>query len=576
MPEPVEVLIQNIVHSVDQGIIYRVVRVGLFLLAIVLLMLLYMSTQFTGFADEEAMDCAQLGRNIMSGRGFVTQNVRPASIWYLAKNKKAKFGRSMLLKHPDIVHAPLYPLALASIFRVANPSFSAGRGRGRYAPEQKLIVPFGFVCTLFSAGFLFLLGKTLFSRRIALTSLVLYLLTDSVLADSISGLPISLTALLLTGGLYFAVLAVSLRNDGRRLWWWLIPLICSCVFAVLAFLTRYVAGLLALGLFLYIGLGFRTRGWRWGAAFLACFLVGILPWLLRNYIVSGGPLGLAPYGVLNETKEFAENAFDRTLQIGRITEPRVTDNLSRKCVGNLEEMFANHLGVFKGGVLFVFFFCSFLFRFSRREVGLLRWCMAIVILFWLLVGSLFGEVTLRLCTALLPFMFLYGVAFFFAMADRLQFRLPVMNLAVVLLVGLLQATPLIVRLFPPRAPIPYPPYHAPFIAGLCELYRADEVICSDIPAGAAWYGNRVTLGLPAKVDDFLAIYDNIGTIAAIYFTTKTRDQPFATTMLRGRNATWRPMILNEDIPKDFPLTTGVHLNMKDQFLLSDYPRWMRQ
>jgi len=74
--------------------------------------LLYDSFCFRNFTNPEAMDAAQLGRNIGEGKGYTTLYVRPLS---LALTREHRADQSALLKegHPDISNPPVYPLLLA-------------------------------------------------------------------------------------------------------------------------------------------------------------------------------------------------------------------------------------------------------------------------------------------------------------------------------------------------------------------------------------------------------------------------------------------------------------------------------
>ena len=119
--KPFENRIQNLVYNVDVGIGLRLIKGGLYILFILIVMLLYTATQFRGLKDPEAMDNAQLGRNLMTHGRFITQCVRPASMWYLVKNSSQH--KAQIDAHPDILHAPLWPAVLAAGFKLSGTSF---------------------------------------------------------------------------------------------------------------------------------------------------------------------------------------------------------------------------------------------------------------------------------------------------------------------------------------------------------------------------------------------------------------------------------------------------------------------
>src|ERR1041384_559649 len=73
--------IQGILHSMELGGAAKYVKMFLFVLAVFVLLLIYQSNQFRGLESAEAMDQAQLARNIFRGKGFTTDFVRPFSMW---------------------------------------------------------------------------------------------------------------------------------------------------------------------------------------------------------------------------------------------------------------------------------------------------------------------------------------------------------------------------------------------------------------------------------------------------------------------------------------------------------------
>src|SRR5262245_11166229 len=86
----------------------RLTRAGLALtlLAGALLLFLYYHAQFPGLKNPDALDFAQLGRNLSAGRGFVTSILRPLALTH---------GGNALAQ-PDVTHGPLYPFLLALAF----------------------------------------------------------------------------------------------------------------------------------------------------------------------------------------------------------------------------------------------------------------------------------------------------------------------------------------------------------------------------------------------------------------------------------------------------------------------------
>jgi hypothetical protein len=111
---PIQAAIQDTVHSLDIGIGQRVLRGVLLAVTLGTLLLLYAGNQFCGLRYPEAMDQAQLGRNLVRGDGYTTQFIRPLSIWQ--QLNCPRWRNAMLDKHPDLMNPPAYPVLIGAVF----------------------------------------------------------------------------------------------------------------------------------------------------------------------------------------------------------------------------------------------------------------------------------------------------------------------------------------------------------------------------------------------------------------------------------------------------------------------------
>ena len=80
-------------------------------------------------ATQEAMDAAQVARNIAQGKGYTTLFIRPFSIYLREKAQSgdagarrppaqvADLGRLRGM-HPDLANPPVYPVVLAGLMKV--------------------------------------------------------------------------------------------------------------------------------------------------------------------------------------------------------------------------------------------------------------------------------------------------------------------------------------------------------------------------------------------------------------------------------------------------------------------------
>lgn len=569
-PKPFESRIQDLVYNVDVGIGLRLVKMGLYILFIFTVMLLYTATQFKGLKDAEAMDYAQLGRNVMIHKQFITQNVRPASMWYLIENSPEK--NPHIDQHPDILHAPLYPVILATWFKMTGAKFPTAI-EGVFQPEYNVIV-LNLLFSLLTGILLYFLGRRLFDPKVALLGLSIYFLSDLVWRDSISGTGVSIVGFWTIAAIYAAVIAVSRLQDAPESKRWLVPASVALFFCVLAINTRYAAIALAPGIALYIGMAIKRRRWVWISGFIAIVLLSLAPWLARNVMTSGGLLGLAPYTALNDTNLFEENSFERSLA-PKLEVSAVRTALQVKWLSTTKDFYQNKMRNLGEGLLVCFFLSAFFYRFVRAPVHWLRWCVALSFFLLVFIGGFFGAATLRLVHVFWPVVIIYGLAFFTLLLDRLQLKARVLTLSVTGAVVVMSALPMVLTFLPPRVGVPYPPYLPGFVGYVSNMLRSEELMCTDMPWATAWYGNRNSLLLPLTVEEFYDINDYTRRVSGLYFTPITRDQPYIRGLRSPRYASWFP-ILEGRIPGDFPLTQGIPLMNMEQIFLTDRARWLEQ
>ena len=566
---PFESKIQDIVYNVDVGIGLRLIKLGLYLLFLLSIMVLYTATQFRGLKDAEAMDMAQLGRNLMQQGKLVTQFIRPASMWYLIEH--AKQQNPQMRQHPDILHPPLYPALLAAGFKLVPGGFSESQTSRTFAPEQWVVVPVNLLFTVFTGLLVFLIAGRLFDPRVALLGITLFFLSDATWSMAISGTGTSVATFWSTLAIYVALLTVGRRPEARSRWPGVLALAACAAFSALAFLTRYGCAAMVPALALFLGWSARQRKALVVSTYVTLFLLFISPWLVRNWLVSGGLLGLAPYVALNGSDHVLENVFERTLaQNLRLGD--IFSTLQSKLLTGVANLYRGDLRTLGDGLLGAFFFTTFFYSFAREHVRRLRWCLALGLVLMMALGAVFGQPTAKLLHLFWPLVILYAVAFFYILLDRMQIRIPLLRMSVTAGFLGLGALPLVLTLLPPRAGIPYPPYFPPYISHVCRMLTPDELLCTDMPWATAWYGQRNSLLLPATLDEFYEINDYTKRVSGIYFTTITRDREYVRTLLTGPYRSWFP-IMEGRIPSDFPLTQGFPLNNFDQLFLTDRQRW---
>src|SRR5215831_15070695 len=113
-------LVQSLIHKLEEAGGVRYLRLILALAAIVAVVAIYDINCYRNFSTPEAMDAAQLARNLARGSGYTTEFIRPLSIYLLEKKHGVKEGAPLpdnstdpgrlREAHPDLANPPVYPL----------------------------------------------------------------------------------------------------------------------------------------------------------------------------------------------------------------------------------------------------------------------------------------------------------------------------------------------------------------------------------------------------------------------------------------------------------------------------------
>jgi 4-amino-4-deoxy-L-arabinose transferase-like glycosyltransferase len=588
--ESEDLQVQRAVWALDLGAGKKFILWGAAVLLAVTLSLLYTSDQFRGLERGEAMDMAQLARNIARGQGFTTYVIRPLSLWQLENH--ADDHQPRLMNHPDLYNPPLYPLALAGILRAIpakqfNALFEYKPTDMVFKPERWLILPFNQLCLFASVLLVYFWARRLFDQRVAVAAALLLLFSDTLWFFSISGLPTNFLMLLFLGSLYCLWLADERwhpEEEGtapRRAWLGWLLVLASAVLMGLCFLTRYTSAFLLLPVLAYAAFACRGRGWALGLALYALvFAAVIAPWLVRNTLLCGAPLGIAYCDFANGIlPAMYRPDFQHAFEIS----PMGTRLLmqSRTCLVESFKQIGSDFLVF-------FFLVGLLYGFRRRSTMRLRRVIwgglgcAIVGLSCLVppIESPDGPRRFiqggNLLVLFLPLVAVYGAAFFFLLLDRINFPARLLRWGVIALFGLLNAAPLLYSLAPPRrGPYPYPPYCAYYTSLAANWFDRDEVGAGDMPWAMAWVGDRRTVWLPTTAEQLATIYDHVAPkgISFILLTPYLLDRRFQSELTKGEYKSWFAVISGR-VPPNFPLkTVTLFPPAGDQILYADRPRW---
>ena len=577
--------LQEFIHRLEEGSFSRIVQWIFVALLIVAIAVAYDIRAFKNLSSADAMDAAQLARNLAEGRGYVTGNITPFSM-YLVKQrhdeqieKRAAAGikiepgdhlDEMKLRnnHPDLANAPLYPWLLSLYMKVVpfNYSIVPGQPFERYQPDL-MIALFNQVLMVLCAVMVFVLATSLFDTAVAWLSMLLFVGTNLFWKFSVSGNSTMLLLLIFLGLLWsLARLERSLsleEGTGKR------PLLYAALTGVLlslGFLTRYAFGWLLIPVALFVLIYGGTRRFGMILSLLAvCFLI-VTPWLQRNNQVSGTPFGTAGFAARQLTRPFPADELPRSLD-PNLKSVELGD-YARKFKTSVQEILQQDLPTLGGTWMTAFFFVGLLVVFQSSHLNRVRGFVVAALGVFIIVQAL-GKTQLsiespvinteNLLILLGPPVIIFGVSLFFTLLD--QWNVSEIGARVILtgMFGLLVSLPLGFTLISRNSPVAYPPYFPPVFQYVCSWMRPNEQMMSDVPAAVAWYGNQqCLLWTRDPGDDFYSIYDYQKPVNALYLSPKALDAHLLTGLLKGANAEWgRPFLVNAiaraELPREFPL-----------------------
>ena len=563
--------VQRMVHHLEAGELAVWTKRALALVAIVTLAIFYIS-HFRGLATAQAMDQAQIGREIASGHGWRTNFIRPRALGMLLSH-----GKNVPQKiWYDTYNAPLPPLVDAlALFPIRSQLKMTPRDviyMGDYAIAGSAIFLF-----LASVLLLYFIARRLFDERLALLTCGLVLICDSIWQYSLSGLPQMLMLFLLNATAYAMLRAVQAHYGGGFVGRWLAA--AGVGFGLLA-LSHALTIWIFLGALVFSIFFFRPRFW---AAMIVLVPVVLLyaPWLIRNYVVCGHPGGVAVYSVL-DTLHFSEAGWMRRvgLDVGGIG----PGALINKVAGNLVAQFGSIFKYLGCSVVAPVFFLSTLHSFKRPETNVIRW---LILAMWCggVAGMAIygipeeqGVAANQLHLIFIPLMTCYGLAFLLVQWNRLEIELRIARIGFLTLLFLLCSIPLFVgAIVPPnRSGVRWPPYLPPYISVLNDWMQPDEITASDMPWAIAWYANRRSLWLPENLAT-LTDLDDYKTFAApvhgLYLTPISGSQNTLKDILKGEYREWASVILRSIDVQRFPLTWATLLGLENECIFfSDHDR----
>ncbi len=596
--------VQSFIHSIEQGRFSTILRGSVIAVVIIAVALVYLGWRFRGFALPEAMDQAQVAREIARGHGWSTQFLRPLALWQFAENKlplpKDDF--------PDTYNAPLPPLVNSLAIKLAGDKVKFGEHE-YIAPSERLIVALSMLCFLASIGVEYLLLRRLFDARLAFWASSATLVSDLCWQFTLSGLPQMLMLLIFNGALYSLVRALqnhraleSARSQGvepsvpspregkppetarpGKVLLWMAA--AGVLFGLLT-LSHAITIWLFAGALIYSAIHFRRRG-PVVLILLLAFALVYAPWMARNYRVSGSAFGLAQYelygGVVTSTSQ----------RMRSVTDPMTSSVQPYFFRPKIQHGICDQLnqltGSLGGNVLAVAFFLGLVHVFRRAEVNSFRWA---VLLMWGLAvfgmglaapGDTDAALAIgpnQIGVLFLPVMLGFGLAYVLVLFSRRESASgAVAQLVFFATLFVVSALPLVFSLLPNNgSPFQYPPYFEPGINRLAAWTNPGEIIVSDMPWAVAWYADRKSLWLPNKIKEITDLGDNSrlpGSVAGVFLTPISRNTPLFTSVIRGEYSDYQPLIFGQTNIPYFPFREVLPVmgDPTTYLFFSDTRRW---
>ncbi|MGJ8675959.1 MAG: ArnT family glycosyltransferase [Akkermansiaceae bacterium] len=490
----------------------QVIRRIIFFVMIVVLSIASLFFTFRGLSAPEAMEQAQIAREIANGNGYSTKVIRPVALWQIEEAGKEI---PSLKNFPDAYHAPLNPCVYAAVFKAINAG-QTGKWSMHNTNIYQLDRVIAAVCIIFfllAIGVNYLLVSKIFDGTIGAVTALLMLFSELMWKFSQSGLPQMLMLLLFSCALLFLWKAVEKKEDDENA----LPLILIAgVFMCLLVLTHWITLWVYIGFVIFTAIYFKPRGVI-ATLLIAMLAFFIFPVVYFLHIVPTGNLFGTAFFAIYDGLGFSEDFIMRSLS---------PENQSLGLNGLLMNILSTTLGQISnlhsyfGAILVApLFFLALLHPFKRSSIASFRW---LILLMWVfgsvgmtIYGIRDGAVDSNQIHILFaPIMAGYGLALVSILWSRLNIMVttPALKYSHFIVIVLISAGSMLLS-FPrdliqgvrsegiggyPHWPVYHPVIYNRIIA---ENTSEDAVIISDTPWAMAWYADRISVWLPSNIEE---------------------------------------------------------------------------
>lgn len=494
--------------------VFLVIRL---LLAVTLALLCFSQLFFTfrGLDKPEAMDQAQIARQMARGQGMTTKCLAPFDI--RVRSQAAEEGLDFN-NYRSSAYAPLHPMMLATAIRITGYHHFNNK---RMIPDQEMVYDgdrvVATVSTIFFALALllsYILLKKLFDEILASTVVLLMGFSQLLLQFAVSGLAQPMLMCLFIGvvACVGAAIHADIYSKSKQV---LLYNVLAYIFAVLMCHTCTISAWCMLGLIIFSGLYFRPKGMY---AIIGVSM-GVILALIPTTIM------LQPAGGISAA---FQQAFYGGFGVGDMERMmRSTDefglsvdstNFFLRLLGatfSQSSTMYEHMGSI---IVTPFFLLSLFNRYRNPVTNGLKW---LIFSCWLCACAgmaLFGETSLmgvaQISIIFTPFFAAYGLSLVFIFLARLQIGENFTTIRGLAIAGIfLISSGLFLFEFPHQLQLgiltsargipQFPPYYPNKLNGqLHDITNPQDIIVTDQPWAVAWYADRKALWLPTRVSSY--------------------------------------------------------------------------
>lgn len=517
--------------------VFLVIRL---LLGVALSLLCFTQLFFTfrGLDKPEAMDQAQIARQIARGEGMTTKNLAPFDV--RIRSQESETGLDFN-QYQATSYAPLHPMILSAAIKMTGYHHFNEK---RMVPNQEMVYDGDRVIASVSTIFFmlalvlsYILLRKMFDEVLAATVVLLMGFSKLLLNFAISGLAQPMLMCLFIGvvACIYAAVRADLYNNNKQV---LIYNILAFILTILMCYTCHICAWCMLGLIIFSGLYFRPKGLYAVIGVAMGIILVLIP--VTIMLQPGGGLSAAfqqafygGFGVGNmermmrSTDEFGFNV-DSTNFFLRLLGATFSQSSTMY----------EHMGSI---IVTPFFLLSLFNRYRNPIVNGIKW---LVFSCWLCACAgmaLFGETSAmgvsQISTLFTPFFTAYGISLVFIFLARLQISenfVTIRGLAIAAI--FLISSGVFLFAFPRELQIgvitsargipQFPPYYPNKLNGeLHDITNPQDIIVTDQPWAVAWYADRKALWLPTRVssytDDLEPVFKRAGQQVQGFLITPT-------------------------------------------------------